>query len=86
MDIVVSVVEYGEEYLIEDILGLDCFSDIEDDVWRVVVSIDGEDVEDVIDDINLLDIFTGISDIVSCVVMDVVIIVDTSNVVFAVDM
>ena len=86
MDIVVTSVLYGEEYLIEDISGLDCFSDIEDDVWRVVVSIDGEDIEGVIDDINLLVIFTGISDIVSCVVMDVVIIVDTSNVVFAVDM
>ena len=81
---VVTVVKYGEEYLIEDISGLDC--KIEVDVWKTVVSIDGEDIEGVIDDINLLDIFTGISDIVSCVVMEVVTIVDTSNVVFAVDM
>ena len=47
---VVTVVKYGEEYLIEDISGLDC--KIEVDVWRVVLIIDGEDIEDVIDEID----------------------------------
>ena len=47
---VVTVVKYGEEYLIEDISGLDC--KIEIDVWRVVLIIDGEDIEDVIDEID----------------------------------
>ena len=87
--LVVGVVEYGEEYLIEDILGLDCFSDVVDVVWKVVVTIDGEDIEDVVDDISLValvDIFTGTSDIISGVVIDVVIIVEISDVVSAVDM
>ena len=50
LNIVVTVVKYGEEYLIEDISGLDC--KIEIDVWRVVLIIDGEDIEDVIDEID----------------------------------
>ena len=49
---VIGVVKYGEEYLIEDISGLDCFSDVEDDEWKVVVFKDGEDIEDAIDDIS----------------------------------
>ena len=84
---VVGEVKYGEEYLIEDISGLDC--KIEVDVWKTVVSIDGEDIEVVIDDISLVapvDIFTGTSDIFSGVVIDVVIIVEISDVVTAVDM
>ena len=86
MDIVVSVVKYGEEYLIEDISGLDCFSDVEDDIWKIVFIIDVEDIEDVIEDINLfglVDVLTGTCDVISGVVIDVVIIVD---VVSAVDM
>ena len=83
---VVGVVKYGEECLIEDISGLDCFSDVEDGVWKIVFIIDGEDMEDVIDDINLValvDVLTGTCDVISGVVIDVVIIVD---VVSAVDM
>ena len=83
---VVAVVEYGEEYLTEDISGLDCFSDIIIGVWKVLVTTDGEDIEDVIDDINLVDIFTGTSDIISGDVIDAVIIVEISDVVSAVDM
>ena len=89
MDIVVGVVKYGEEYLIEDISGLDCLSDVVDDVWKVAVFKDGEDIEGVIDDISLValvDIFTGTSDIISGIVMDVVIIVEIYNVVSVVDM
>ena len=89
MDIVVSVVKYGEEYLIEDISGLDCFSDIIIGVWKVVVTTDGEDIEDVVDDIilvALVDIFKGTSDIISGDVIDAVIIVEISDVVSAVDM
>ena len=84
---VVTVVKCGKEYLIEDISELDC--KIEVDVWKTVVSIDGEDIEVVIDDISLValvDIFTGTSDIFSGVVIDVVIIVEISDVVTAVDM
>ena len=86
---VVIVVKYGEEYLIEDISGLDCFSDIIIGVWWNVVFIDGGYIEDVIDNIELValvNIFTGTSDMISGVVLDVVIIAATSNVVFAVDM
>ena len=69
--------------------GLDCFTDIEDGVWKVEVILGRADIEDVIDDINLVtlvDIFTGTSDIISCVVIDVVIMVEIYNVVSAVGM
>ena len=49
---------------------------------------DGEGIEDVIDDIDLValvDIVTGTSDNISDVVIDVLIIVDISNVVFTTD-
>ena len=75
--------------MIEDISGLDCFSDIIIGVWKVVVTTDGEDIEDVVDDISLValvDIFTGTSDIISGDVIDAVIIVEISDVVSAVDM
>ena len=80
---VVGVVKYDEESLIEDISELDCFSDVVDDVWKVVVFIDRKDIEDGINEINLValvDIFTGTSDIISGVVIDVVIIVEISAV------
>ena len=86
---VVSRLKCGEEYLIEDISRLDCFTDIVDGVWKVVVFTDGEDIEDVIDDINLValvDIFTGTSDVISGVVFDLVIIGMISDVVPAVAM
>ena len=85
----VTGVKYGEEYLIEDISRLDCFTDIEDNVLEAVATIDGEDIDDVIDDINLLpwvDIFTGTSGIIFGVVIDAVIVVDISDVFFTVDM
>ena len=49
---------------------------------------DGEGIEDVINDIDLValvDIVTGTSDNISDVVIDVLIIVDISNVVFTTD-
>ena len=59
-------------------------------VIKVLFSIvwDREDIEDGIDDIDLVtlvDIFRGTSDIISGVVIDVVIIVEISNVVFVLD-
>ena len=81
----VTGVKSYEKCLIEDNSGLDCIVVIEDDIWKDVALIDGENIKDVIDDIDLvllLNIFIGTSGIIC----GVVITDEISDVVFGVDM